>query len=578
MAASAAAAAAQQQQLLLLLLSVCCCFLLQSPAAAADVPTSSSNGTEDTPESKEQQLQHLFATFAGAAPAAESWLGVRRFPGEAAPLLQQGGPDLWTADQQQQQHEQHQQQQQHGADVSFFAHDIRGRTWGLLVGWVEGSSASLNDFSVHGTKTPQAIEERLLTSWLEELEGLGVTSISAVASLDNTELTRRYLRLGFNPEQIVGIQKEGGPETQFFGALGLACVFTACDCMRVHEGDILLPAARKAAVHEGVSSLVAPLEVLELDEKDVLLAQKAQAFVDRSATHLDPFVLDIIPHSTRTFIVKAKDQKISRLVGLATARVNEYGVMEVPWFYVDSHAEGCASFLLAEALVTSAVQQGVESVLMVLPTASLPAWNAAVAAGFEFQGVKAGGKLVELRFSTDVAASKALCSHFRELKELEYKLATLRARLSDQKSQVHALTTGDEFGSFADPDLRKGRRAGVVPPPVSIFDDLDLFASPEKPSTESGLPLITGIIALYLVVLLVVRHMQKRAWGRRAGSGLHAAGASKNVVDIPSGLLKGQWEWRAAPGKQEDEHSSDLEEFALPLNSESTINFSKSQR
>ncbi|KAL8452566.1 hypothetical protein Emag_002241 [Eimeria magna] len=551
MAASAAAAALQQQQLLLLLLLFfCSCLLLHKPSAAADVPgsssSSSSSSSENTPEDEEQLNRQLFSNFLGATPAIESWVGVRRFPGRgAAPVPQQ-------QQQQEQQKQQQQQQQQEeeedkGEDVSFFAHDFTGRNWGLLVGRVKGSSASLEDFAVHGSKNQQNIEERLLVAWLEELEGLDVSSISAVCPLEDVEAVNRFLRLGFNPVELVRMQKKEGPENLVSGQQtcirwAVPTTFENGSSTFVLERlalvrDVLLPAARQAAVDEGFPSFVAPLEVLELKENDSLLAQKAQAFVDRSASHLDPFILDILPATTRTFI----------------------------------------ALLLAQALGRTAVQEGVESTLMVLPAVSLSAWNGAAAAGFEIQGVKAGGKLVELSYITDMAPFKSPCAHFRELKEFEYKLATLNARLSDQKPQVHALTTGEEFGAFADPALRRGRRAGMMPPTVSIFEDSALFPSAEKPKafTEDGLRVFTGVVALYGIVLLLVLHAQKRARGKRAGSGLHAVEAWQNAVDIKPGQFKGQWEWHAAPGKEENEPSTELDDFALSLNSESTINISK---
>ncbi|KAL8444373.1 hypothetical protein Emed_006270 [Eimeria media] len=561
MAASAAAAAAgqQQQQLLLLLLFVFCCLLLQKPSAAADVPntsnssssnsnsnsnSSSSSRTENTLENVDQDILQLFSTFLGAAPVAESWVGVNRIPGRGAvPLLlqqhhehQQQEQEQQEQQQQQQQHQQ--QQQQEGEDVSFFAHDVTGRNWGLLVGRVKGSSATLEDFAVHGSKNSQKIEEQLLVSWLEELEGLGVSSIGAVSPLEDVETVNRYLRLGFNPVEIIRMQKEESPKTE----------------VSVQQQTYIRWAI--PTTFENKASTFA-LERLAL-VRDVLLPAARQAAVDE---------------------VKATDQLVSRVVGLATARVNEYGIMEVPWLYVDSHAEGCASLLLAQALGKTAVQQGVESTLMVLPAASLSAWNSAAAAGFEVKGVKAGGKLVEMSFSTETAPFKSLCSHFRELKDLEYKLATLNARLSDHKPQVHALTTGEEFGAFADPALRRGKRAGMVPPPVSIFDDASIFASAAKPKplTEEGLRLVTGVVALYGVVLLLVLHAQKRARGRRAALGLHAADGWQKAADMPAAQFKGQWEWHAAPGKQENEPSTELDDFALSLNSESTLNYSQPQ-
>ncbi|KAL8444219.1 hypothetical protein Emed_006317 [Eimeria media] len=121
----------------------------------------------------------------------------------------------------------------------------------------------------------------------------------------------------------------------------------------------------------------------------------------------------------------------------------------------------------------------------------------------------------------------------------EYKLATLKARLSYQKAQVHALTTGEEFGAFADPVLRRGRRAGMVPPPVSMIDDSTIFASaanPEPLSKEGLLLRSWGGCA-------------RRARGRRAALGLHAVDAWQNAADIPSAQFKGSGSGTLLPKK-----------------------------
>ncbi|KAL8432176.1 hypothetical protein ACSSS7_004788 [Eimeria intestinalis] len=600
MAASAAAAAAQQL-LLLLLLAACCCCLLQNPAAAAVVhpksssnsnsnsnsnssnssssssKSSSSNTTENVAEDDDEQIRQLFAAFLGAPPAAELWLNVRRFPGGGVPPVEQQEHQQ-EHQQERQEQQQQQQDQQEGEDVSFFAHDNSGRTWGLLVGRVKGDSASLDDFTVHGTKNPQNIEEKLLSAWLEELEGMGVMTVIASSPLDNVDLINRYLRLGFNPEEIIRVRKKQSPEDRLSAHQHASIRWNVPTTFENNSATFALE--RLALI--SFSTSIPSLELQELTESDLLLAQRAQAFVDRSASHLDPFIIEILPASTRTFIVKTKEQNVGRVVGLATARVNEYGVLEVPWFYVDTNAEGCASLLLAQALRKTALDEGVESALMVFPAASLSAWNAAAVAGFEVQATKAAGRLIELRFSTDTAPFKPLCGHFRELQELEYKLATLNARVSGQKSQVRALTTGEEFGAFADPALRRGKkRAEMRPPQVSVFDDLEIFSSLEKPKPlAEASHYVAWIVVSYAVALLVMLYLRRR--DRRqslVASGLHASEAwrKKNGGGDPHvKQLQGQWEWRPDPGKQDDEHSSDLDDFSLPLNSESTMHFSKS--
>ncbi|KAL8434569.1 hypothetical protein Efla_000085 [Eimeria flavescens] len=684
-----APAASLRQQLLLLLM-----LLLPrgAPMEGADSRSSSSSDADG------DGLDQLVANFFGASPALSSWIEVSPLPEDLAASLPPRDSGVWTPvlPEQQQQEEQQEGRQQEGeaaargadgwADLSLFAYDIMGRSRGFLLGRANAEEAVLDGISIKGKKNAQQIERLLLMKWLESVRQRGIPEVTSITSLEDVESIGRLHSLGFHPESV-GVykqQKEGDEELPIHrscirwslpasyvnerltyelerGPLirdmllpqlkhqleekgsWLTCISSMLQIILLNEAQITVKIHEETLKQQGrcrarsrISTSVPEVEVVRLTREDAQLQQQTHVFLENNIDQLDAFVIEMLPSSWQTFVVRTTDDA-PRVVGVAASRVNEFRVMDVPWLYIESHLEGYGTMLLVEAIQKEALEAGVDGLSLLLPASAVPGWHACMSCGFDVLSAKAGGRFLELQFDPKQAPYKPDYTHAKEVEKFgqfffffvffvsfllllssssspssfsfllvsssfsfllpscsffsfllirllspfffvlllhaEYKLATLHARLSGTSSEVHTLTTAEEFGAFLDPSARHFRS------PSAKTERPSSVAAKEKKQKQGrdvATDIAYGVLLAHLLFSLGWCLHSKRAERRRRQMwGLHAAGGPRGAADgVPHNLLLRKWEFEPPPQKGEDEHSTELEEFALSPNLDSTVQVS----